>query len=784
MTESTPAGAASPHASQTGLIGASVRRSEDARLITGNGSYVDDILPHGVFYLSFVRSPYPKARIVSIDTDAAKRIDGVEAVLTAKDLEGRLTMPPLAAPGGRNVRNPVLADELVQAVGVPVAAILARTRAIGEDAIAAVKVEYETLPSVAGAEAALEEDAPLLRDELESNLANTVTRQNGDVDAAFAGADHICHQYIVSPRLVAMAMEPRGIVALPEPGNQGLTVWLSTQNPHGARSALASALGLAENSLRVIAPDVGGGFGSKGRVYPEDYLVAYLAHTLGKPVKWVATRSEDFVTTMQGRDQTIRSELALRSDGTILGLKVEIVSNSGFTAGAAGPPMRTVALSPGAYRIPNIRVDLKVAGTNTPPTGPYRGAGRPEAIQNIERLMDQAARELGIDPIEIRRKNFVRPDQFPYTNGVGGEYDSGDYEKALDEALRLSKYDELVQERAEARSRGELVGIGVCTFVEPSGGGHESGMVRVEPGGSISVFTGSSDHGQGHATAFAQLVGQTLRVPMDQIRVQHGDTFAVPQGSGTFGSKSLVLGGGALVVAAERVVEKARRIAAHELGVSLDEVIQEEGGFAVGGVPNQRRTWTQIAGAAHVRTRLPEGMEPGLQEIAFFDGKKEAWGFGAYVVKVRIDKETGVATLETVVAVDDCGVVVNPLIVEGQIHGGLAQGIAEALREHMIFDESGQILVGSLLDYAVPRAGDMPHVMLGETVTPSPLNQLGAKGVGEAATIGIAPAIANAVIDALTPLGIQQVDMPYTAPKLWKLIRDAERRMRTAEPTA
>jgi len=760
----------------TGLIGASVRRVEDPLLVTGKGCYVDDVQLPGMLHMTLLRSPYPHAKIISINTSAARAMADVAAVLTGDDVE-RLNIPsPVMVPGQKIPPHPVLARGAVHAAGVPVAAVVAQSHALAEDAASAIEVEYEALPSVVNAEKALEPGAPLAREELDSNICYIATKKGGDVDKAFAEADHIVRMHIASPRQVAMAIEPRGAVANPEPMGQGLTVWLTTQSPHRVRADLATALGFPEHKIRVIAPDVGGGFGSKGPLYREYVLACHMALKLGRPVKWIATRSEDFVTMIQGRDQAMTSELALKRDGTMLGLKVRVVANLGgyLYSNTAGPPQRMMAMAPGCYQIRNIHVEVVAVFTNTVPTGPYRGAGRPESVLNIERLVDKAASELGIDRLEIRRKNFIRPEQFPYKTGVGVEYDSGDYEKSLAEALRLSNYDDLIRYRDEARSRGELVGVGISTFVEPSGGaGFESGTVRVERTGEITVLTGSSSHGQGHETVFAQVAADKMRVSMDHVAIRHGDTLAVQQGVGTFGSRSAVMGGGALAIAIERVIEKARRIAAHLAEAAPEDVVQADGGFAVAGVPDKKITWRQIAAAAY-GGKTPPGTEPGLQETAFFDPKREAWGFGAHVALVRIDRETGQPTIEKLVLVDDCGVVINPMILDGQIHGGVAQGLGEALREQMIFGDEGEVLTGSLMNYAVMRASDMPPLILGETVTPNPFNPLGVKGVGEAGTNGAPPAVANAVMDALAPLGIQHVDMPYTAPKLWAAIRKAE----------
>jgi carbon-monoxide dehydrogenase large subunit len=762
----------------TGLIGASIRRVEDGPLVTGRGCYTEDIQLPGLLHMAFLRSSYPHAKIISIDTSAAKAMAGVIAVVTGDELSAQLHVPAFPmVPGMKIPPHPLLARGAVHCAGTPVVAVVAQSRAVGQDAATAIDVEYEALPSVVDAEKALEAGAPLAREELDSNLCYIATKKGGDVDKAFAEAEHIVRLRIASPRLVALAMEPRGIVAKPEPTGD-LTVWLSTQSPHRVRTDLATAIGFPEHRIRIIAPDVGGGFGSKGLLYQEDALASHLALKLGRPVKWVSTRSEDFVTTNQGRDQVMTSELALRRDGTMLGLKVRVVGNLGayLNSLSAIPPLRMMAMAPGCYQIQNCSVEVVAVFTNTIPTGPYRGAGRPESVLNIERLIDKAARELGLDCLEIRRKNFIRPEQFPYRTGVNVEYDSGDYEKSLAEALRLSEYEKLIGYRDRARQRGELVGVGLSTFVEPSGGvGFESATVRVERAGEITVLTGSSPHGQGHETVFAQIAAEKMGVSMDHVVIRHGDTLVVQHGVGTFGSRSAITGGGSLAIAADRVIEKARRIAAHLMEAAAEDIVQTEGGFAVAGVPDKKVSWRQIAGAAY-GGNIPRGMEPGLQETAFFDPKREAWGFGAHLALVRIDRETGKPTLEKLFLVDDCGVVINPMILEGQIHGGVAQGLGETFCEQMLFGDNGEVLTGSLMNYAMPRAGDMPPLTMGETVTPNPFNPLGVKGVGEAGCNGAPPAVANAVMDALAPLGIDHIDMPYTAPKLWAAIRKAEAR--------
>ena len=763
----------------TGLIGAAIRRVEDPLLLTGKGCFVDDINLPGMLHMAVLRSPYAHAKIRSIDTTAAKAIKGVVTVVTGGELPERLNInAPVAFPGQKIPPHPVLARGAVHAPGTPVAAVIAQSRAIAQDACNAIDVDYEPLPSVQDGEAALKPGASLAREELDSNICYVATKKGGDVDKAFAQAEHIVRMHIASPRQVALAMEPRGIVASPDPTGRTLTVWLSTQGPHRVRADLAATIGMPENKIHLIAPDVGGGFGSKGPLYREDVLSSYLALKLRKPVKWIATRSDDIVTTIQGRDQAMTAELALKKDGTMLGLKVRVVANLGgyLQSSTAGPPQRMMAMAPGCYQIQDCHVEVVGVFTNTVPTGPYRGAGRPESVLNIERLIDKAAKDLGIDRLEIRRKNFIRPEQFPYRTGVGMEYDSGDYFKSLDEALKISNYQELVRRRDQRRAKGEIVGVGLSTFVEPSGGaGFESGTVRVERSGAITVLTGSSAHGQGHETVWAQIAAELMKTSMDSVTVLHGDTFVSQQGTGTFGSRSAVVGGGALTVAAQRVIEKAKRIAAHLVEAAPEDIVQTDGGFAVTGVPEKKVTWRQIAAAAY-GGKVPRGMELGLQETCFFNPRRDAWGFGAHVCMVSIDRETGKPTIEKLVLVDDCGVIVNPMIVEGQIHGGVAQGLGEALREQMLYGEDGQVVTGTLMNYAVMRASDMPELTLGETVTPNPFHPLGVKGVGEAGTNGAPPAVANAVMDALAPLGIDHIDMPYTAPKLWQAIRSSEQK--------
>jgi carbon-monoxide dehydrogenase large subunit len=760
-------------------VGRPIRRREDAALLTGRGRFVDDLSLPGTLHLAFARSPYAHARIVHLDTQPARATGGVALVITAADLSGLPDMPlnqrarDMAVPP-----NPILAQDTVNAVGAPVAAVLADSPALAEDAAAAIDVDYEPLDGVADAAAALAPDAPRAWQRLERNLIFTNQRAGGDVERAFAEADHVVSVDIFSPRLAGAAIEPRAVLVAPEPMGDGLTVWVSAQSPFRLRAPLSRLLGIAENRIRVITPDVGGAFGVKNNVYREYVVASWLALRLRRPVKWVATRSDEFVAMQQGRDMRIGVDLALQQDGTFSGLKVRNVANLGayLQPAAVGPPGRPLTQSPGCYRIPNVGVEVAGVATNTTGTGPYRGAGRPESVLLIERAVDAAARELELDPVAIRRQNFVPADAFPHTNAVGAVYDSGEYARALDRALALANWEDLVRQRAAARQRGELVGIGLATFIEPSAGaGFESGSVRIEATGKVTAITGSSAHGQGHETAFAQIVADRLGVPMHEVVVLHGDTRGVPQAVGTFGSRSAALGGSALVLASERVLTKARRIAAHLLEVAPDDVHLNDGHFSIAGAPDRGVTWQDLASTAYSTLNLPEGDEPGLEATAFFTPEAEAYGFGAHIAVVNIERETGQVRLRSLVCVDDCGRVLNPLLVEGQVVGGIAQGLGQALLEQVVFDATGQVQTASLGDYAIPRAVDMPaldELVLAHTVTPAPWNPLGVKGVGESGTVGAPAAIVNAVVDALAPLGVKHVDMPFTSEKLWRLIHN------------
>jgi len=760
----------------TRATGKPVRRVEDPRFLAGQGRYVEDVEARDVLHLAFARSAYPSARIMGVDVEAARAHPGVLAVVTSDDLDAVGDIPSIPLPFARIPPFPPLARGRVAAVGVPIVAIVAETAAIAHDAADLVQVDYAPEPAVASAEAALEPGAPRVHAELDSNLCYSLTREGGDVERAFKDADTVVRLRVDSPRVAPVALEPRGVLAVPgDVDGKGfrLTVWVSSQAPHGVRADLARALGVPADQIRVVAPDVGGGFGAKSGVTPEYLLASYFALRLGRPVKWVASRSEDMQVTTQGRDMVIYVELAARRDGTLTGLKLRNLANMGayLHSASAIPPTFIINMASGCYRIPNVRVETNAIFTNTPSTGPYRGAGRPESVLALERGMDRLAGALGMDPIELRRKNFIPPDEFPYHTATGAAYDSGNYGRALDKALQLANYPELVRRRDAARERNELMGIGISTFVEPSGSpGGETGLVRVERNGDVTLVTGSHSHGQGHETSFAQVIADQMNVPMQQVRVVHGDTAEIAAGTGTFASRSMVLGGGAAVAAATRVVDRARQIAANQLEVTLEDVESVAGGFAVAGAPSKRITWQEVATLAYAPAGPAAGEAPGLEATELFDTSGE-WPFGTHIAVVRIDRDTGHVNLEQIVAVDDCGNVVNPLIVEGQVQGGIAQAVGQALAEQVVYDADGQLLTGSLGDYAMPRATDMPPMHLDHTVTPSPFNPLGAKGVGEAGTNGCPPAIANAVMDALSPLGVQHLDLPFTAERVWQAMQ-------------
>jgi len=767
-------------------VGARVRRKEDPRLITGSSQYVDDIKLPGMLHVAFVRSSYPHARIRGIDASAAQAMPGVIAVVTGRDLAAQLKGKPELMPGeaphpeeqkpeGIPVppEEPIAVDRALY-VGQPIAVVVATSAAAARDAAETVTVDYEPLPAVIDPEQAMQDGAPQLYPDIPNNIGERWERKHGDVESAFAQAHVVVKQRFRQQRLAGIPMEPRAIVAAPDPLTRGVTVWSSTQAPHWNRNALAAALGLAHGQVRIIAPEVGGGFGVKIGAYQEDFILAALALKLHRPVKWVETRAEHLLATNHGRDQVVDYELAADANGRVLGLRARIVQNLGAYPRGLYLPSTTGLMACGCYDIPAVDIVAYGVYTNTMAVGAYRGAGRPEAAYYIERMMDLLARRLGKDPAEVRRINYIPPEKFPYTTAAGEKYDTGEYEKALNKALEISRYHEWRQKQQELRQRGRLIGIGLASYVEICGfGPYESAVVRVEPSGAVTVYTGTSPHGQGLETALAQLVAEHLGADFDQIVVLHGDTQSVPEGHGTMGSRSLVVGGGAVMIALEHIKEKARQIAAHLLEAAVEDIEFVDGRWQVKGAPDRAVTLADIAGAAYAGN-VPEGMEPGLVATDFFAPPDEVFPFGTHVAVVEVFPDTGEVKILEYYSVDDCGPRINPLLVEGQVHGGLAQGIAQALWEEVRYDENGQILTGTLMDYAIPKASMLIDFVTDETVTPTPLNPLGAKGIGEAATIGSTPTIANAVMDALAPLGIEHIDIPLTPEKIWRAIQQVK----------
>jgi carbon-monoxide dehydrogenase large subunit len=779
-------------------IGAAVRRKEDARFLTGTGRYTDDITRPGQLYAHFVRSPMAHAKIGSIDAAAAEQAPGVVAVLTGKQLAddkvgglpcGWLIHSKDGSPM-KEPAHPALAVTEVRYVGDAVAIVIADTRAHAKAAAQMVDVDYQEMPAVVSAVSALADGAPLVHGDVPGNLC--YDWEIGDreaTEAAFAKADHVVKLDIVNQRLIPNAIEPRAAIAEYDRASDMTTVYTTSQNPHVARLLMgAFVMGLPEHKLRVIAPDVGGGFGSKIFLYAEEVVVTWAARRLARPVKWTADRSEAFQTDAHGRDHVTHAELALDKNGTFLGLRVDTKANLGAylsTFGSSIPTYLYATLLAGTYKTPAIYANVKAAFTNTTPVDAYRGAGRPEAASVVERIVDMAARELGMDPVEIRRKNFIT--QFPYQTPVALEYDSGDYVGTLDMALELAEYNGFEARRAEAKKRGKLRGIGLSTFVEACGiapsavagalgaraGLFESGQIRVHPTGSVTVYTGSHSHGQGHETTFAQLVSEFLGVDVDQVDVVHGDTGQIAFGMGTYGSRSLAVGGSALYMAMQKVIEKGTKIAAHLMEASPADVEFDKGTFRVKGT-DKTKALAEVSLAAYVPHNYPTDLEPGLDETAFYDPKNFTFPAGAHVVEVEIDPDTGVVEIVSVACSDDVGTVINPMIVAGQLHGGLAQGIGQALLEHGQYDEAGQLLTGSYMNYTMPRASDLPSFKLGSNITACTHNPLGVKGVGEVGSIGVPVAVVNAVVDALADLGIKHVDMPVTPERIWRHIQQAQ----------
>jgi aerobic carbon-monoxide dehydrogenase large subunit len=755
-------------------VGRPVKRTEDPKLITGRGQYVDDITLPGLAHLAFLRSPHAHARVAALRTDAARSAPGVIKIATAGDLGPLRPLSFMATvPGLKQVPCPYLAGAVVDATGVPVAAVVAESPSMARDAADLIQVEYEPLPAVADPERGLEPGAPLAHPELGTNQAFSWPLKGGDAESAFARAAHVVKVRLDHNRLAGAPMEPRGVLARYDSGSDELTLWLTTQNPFLARADLATVLGFPEHKLRVIAPDVGGGFGVKGPVYREEIVAAVLARQLGRPVRWMSSRTEDLLTTIQARAAVSEAEAAVSADGEVIGFRGRSVFDLGahLLGLSLVPPLSASTHIFGPYRIQNAELLSVGVYTNTAPTGPYRGSGRPVGVYVIERLMDEAARVTRLDPVEIRRRNFIPPEAFPHRTPFGVAYDSGSYARALDRVVELADYQRLRRDQAAARERGEIVGVGVAAYVESTNVlGWESGVVRVERSGKVTAVTGSSPHGQGHETTFAQIIADQLGVAHEDVIVRHGDTLGAPQAIGTFGSRSAGLGGNALAQAAAEVREKGRRLAARLLEASPDDLQLGRGGFQVKGVPEKVVGWDRVGEFAHRGMGLPPEEKPGLEATVFFRQDQPSWSFGAGLAVVRIDRDTGQARVERFVAVDDCGNAINPLLVDGQIVGGFAQGLGQTMLERIVYGEDGQLLTGTFMEYAIPRADDMPDLVVDRTVTPSPLNPLGVKGVGEGSACVAPPAIVNAVIDALAPFGVTHVDMPLTAEKLWRAI--------------
>ncbi len=774
-------------------IGASVKRKEDFRFLTGQGRYTDDINRPGQVYAYFVRSPHAHAKIKGINKAEAEASPGVLGVFTGADMAadnvgslpcGWVVTDRNGDPHKAPPHFPLARDK-VRYVGDHVAVVIARTYAQAKEAGEKVQVDYEELPAAVGLSAALASGAPQVHDEAPGNLCyDWVLGDEGEVDAAIAKAAHVTRLDLVNNRLIPNAMEPRAAIGEYDGGTDSYTLYSTSQNPHLLKLILcAFVLGLSENKLRVIAPDVGGGFGSKIFCYAEETVCTWAAKKVKAPVKWTAERSESFTSDAHGRDHVTHAQLAMDENGKFLALKVETTANMGayLSSFATSVPTYLYAtLLAGQYTTPVIYANVKSAFTNTAPVDAYRGAGRPEATYVVERLVEVAAREMKLDPAEIRRRNFIQPDQFPYQTPVALQYDIGNYGASLDKALEMIDYKGYPARKAASQAQGKLRGIGFSAYIEACGiapsavvgslgagvGLWESAQVRFNATGTVSIFTGSHSHGQGHETTFSQLVADTLGVPIENVEIVHGDTGSIPMGMGTYGSRSLAVGGSAIAKACDKIIEKSRKIAAHLMEASVDDVEFDKGAFRVKGT-DKEKSIAEIAFTAYVPHNYPEGLEPGLDETAFYDPLNFTYPAGVHICEVEIDPSTGVTDIVDWVAVDDFGKVINPMVVEGQVHGGIAQGVGQALLEGCVYDkDSGQLLTGSYMDYCMPRADDLPSFRVGMTQTACTHNPLGVKGCGEAGAIAAPAATINAITDAL---GILAMDMPATPEKVWRL---------------
>ena len=779
-------------------IGQSRRRKEDAHLITGRTTWTDNLTLPGMLHLAILRSPMAHARITSIDTSAAKQRPGVIGVFSGQDFKDVQGDVPCAWPVTEDIvipPAPPLAVAQVNFAGDAVAVVAARSKAEAVDALEAIEIEYDPLPPVLDMEEALKEGAPLVHESTGTNHSYTWAFDSGEagsggsIDEALAGAEVTVKRRFIQQRLVPAFMEPRSTVV--QPIGEGVTVWSATQIPHVLRVLLALSLGIPEHKIRVVAPDVGGGFGGKTIVTPEEFITTLVARRLGKPCKWTESRSESIMAAHHGRDQIQDLTITATRDGTITGLDVHLYADMGAYLRLLTPGVPTLGafMFNGIYKIPAYRFTCEGVFTTKTPTDAYRGAGRPEATYGIERIMDELAAELGMDPLELRRRNWIKHEEFPFTTVSGLTYDSGNYEAATDRALELIGWDELGKEQAERRSRNDPVqlGLGISTYTEMCGlapsrilaalryaaGGWEHASVRMLPTGKVELVTGSTAHGQGHETAFSQIVADHLGVPFEDVEVIHGDTQAVPRGMDTYGSRSLVLGGTAIVQATDKLVAKARRLAAHMLEANEDDLEFADGKFGVRGVPDSSMGLGDIAFAAFSAHDLPEGMDPTLEAESTFDPSTFSFPHGTHLCAVEVDTETGRTNIRKYVCVDDVGTPINPLIVEGQVHGGVTQGIAQALFEEAVYDEAGNLTTGTFVDYTPPSAADLPSYTTDRTETPSTTNPLGVKGVGEAGTIASTPAVINAIVDALRPMGVNDIRMPATPERVWRAIHGA-----------
>ena len=774
------------------LVGQRVKRREDPRLIQGLASYVDDLKVAGMQHLAFKRSDVAHGRIKKIDVSVAAAMDGVEAVYTGAQIAEIVPPMPIGTPFPSPPHHAVAVDT-VRYAGEPVAVVVARDRYVARDAADAIVISYERLPAVVDLEQAMTGKPAVIHKDFANNLAVPFVPGGTGVGAdysvddtainkAFAAAEVVISQRMMNQRLAPTAIEGRGVLAHYEPGRGTMTIWSSTQNPHILRTMIAAMNGLGQDQVRAIAPEVGGGFGAKINIYGEEYVAAAISKKLGVPIKWVEDRSEAFVATIHGRDILGYVDLAAKRDGTVLGLKLRLIADIGAynMLLTAAIPTLTMLMANATYNIPAIRVALTEVFTNKTPTDAYRGAGRPEATYFVVRAMDMLARELNMDPAEVRRKNFIQPHQFPFATQMGAVYDSGDYERCMDLALKNSKWTQLKAERDAAKKQGRLVGIGMAMYVEvcglgpssslPTGGWEHSG-VTIERDGRITATTGASPHGQGNETTFGQMLADQFGVPLEHVTILHGDTSIVKQGIGTFGSRSQAVGGTALHLAGGKVKAKMAKFAAALMEASEDDIVFEGGRVFVKGAPAKGKSFAEVAAYAYVPVPLPPGLEPGLSDEAFFEPANNTYPFGCHISMIEVDRETGEPKLLKLIAVDDAGNLINPLIVEGQIHGGLAQGIGQAMIEEVVYNSDGQLVTGSFMDYAIPRAIDFPRFELDFTVTPTPVNPLGAKGVGEAGTLGSTPCIVAAAVDALSEFGVKHIDMMLRPEKLWRIIQ-------------